>query len=69
MSTASNAGDGHLRAMSWLQRLQETASYKLGLAHGLRNRRPFRFPFWVAMAAYGRGFNEGYKSYSVARAS
>jgi hypothetical protein len=49
--------------MFWLRRLHGRLSHKLGYRHGLRNRRPFRFPWWVGMAEYGRGFNAGYKTY------
>ena len=53
--------------MLWLRRLHQELSHKIGYSHGLRNRRPFRFPWWVAMIEYGRGFNAGHKAYLAAK--
>jgi hypothetical protein len=51
------------QAMPWVRRLHQRLSHKVGFAHGLRNRRPFRFPWWVDSSVYGPAYNAGYKEH------
>jgi hypothetical protein len=48
--------------MAWLRDFHQTLSYKIGFAHGLRNRRPFSCPWWLDRVVYSLAFMEGFKA-------
>jgi hypothetical protein len=48
------------RLMSWLRKLRETLSYKLGSAHGRRGK-PCKSPWWADKIIYGVGYIDGCK--------
>jgi hypothetical protein len=45
--------------MAWLRNLHQDLSYKIGFEHGLRNRQPFSYPWWVDRVVYGLAVMDG----------
>jgi hypothetical protein len=48
--------------MAWIRDFHQTLSYKLGFAHGLRNRQPFLSPWWADRMVYSLAFMDGLKA-------
>lgn len=42
--------------------LWQNLSYRLGYAHGLRNRKPYRSPWWVDKIVYGVAYLKGLRA-------
>jgi hypothetical protein len=48
--------------MLWLLDLRQAASYRLSYAHGRRNRKPYRCPWWADQFIYGVAFMDGFNT-------
>jgi hypothetical protein len=48
--------------MAWLRDLWQTLSYKLGYAHGLRKKQPYKCPRWADHLVYAQAYMDGVKA-------